>query len=91
MAILSDILAALDRWDEWKRVKSAPAQIEALTARVAALEALLSGKRPLEYCRHCGEPACRPIGYPFVKDRMVHEDMVCDACQKRTRVIRKPD
>lgn len=46
-------MALLDRWEMWKRIKTAPDEIEALKRRVAALEAKLGHKPGLE-CPFCG-------------------------------------
>lgn len=58
MAILSEILALLDKWPEWKRVKDAPGRIDDLEKRLAALEKQPTAK-PGEPCPGCGEPAMR--------------------------------
>lgn len=54
----SDILKALDRWEEWKKIQAAPAAIEELTRRVADLEKLI-GPAPGDRCPHCGKLAFR--------------------------------
>jgi hypothetical protein len=49
MSVLDDVLKALDRWSEWKKMREAPARIDALEARLSALE-----KAPPE---KAGDPA----------------------------------
>lgn len=58
MAILSEILALLDKWPEWKRVRQAPDRIDALEKRLAALEAT-TPEQAGEPCPACGKPAMR--------------------------------
>lgn len=58
MSFLTDVLAALDRWEEWKKMRAAPARIDELEKRLAALETSppeLAG----EHCKACGKPALR--------------------------------
>lgn len=53
------MLAALDRWAEWKRMREAPGRIDAAEQRLAELEALVNGKVPGKHCPACGAPAMR--------------------------------
>lgn len=53
MAVLADIIALLDQWPLWKRIKSTPDRIDALERQLAALEARLS-RAPGEACPKCG-------------------------------------
>jgi hypothetical protein len=59
LGLLTDILTALDKWDLWKEIKTAPERIAELEKRVANLEQLLGGKAPPDICRHCGERGAR--------------------------------
>lgn len=83
MAVLSDILALLDRWDEWKKIKAAPARIDALEQRLAALEAT-TPKQAGKSCPACGEPAVRRVSikpHPDFGDMgAVNEVWNCTAC-----------
>jgi predicted RNA-binding Zn-ribbon protein involved in translation (DUF1610 family) len=54
------MLAALDRWSEWKRMREAPGRIDELEKRLAALETSPK-KAPGRPCPACGEPAMRRI------------------------------
>lgn len=56
MGMIEDVLAALDRLPLWKRLRETPDRVERLEARVAALEAKLSGK-PGMLCPVCNAPA----------------------------------
>ena len=58
MSILSDILAALDRWAEWKSIRESPAKIEALEKRIVELETRLQ-RAPGKACPSCGDLAFR--------------------------------
>lgn len=54
MALLDNVLSALEKWPRWKRVSEAPERIDELERRVAVLEAALA-RCPGEGCPHCGE------------------------------------
>lgn len=83
MAILSEILALLDKWPEWKRVREAPARLDALEKRMALLEqkAPVTAGRP---CPACGQPAMRRTGVkpdPMFGDMGVKlETWTCASC-----------
>ena len=49
---LKDLIALLDRWDEWKRIKSAADQVPELATRIEALEDRLAGKGGTQ-CPQC--------------------------------------
>jgi len=59
MGLLADILSALDRWDEWKAMRAAPARIDALEKRLAALEEPTK-RGPGKLCEKCGAYAMIP-------------------------------
>lgn len=58
MSLLQDMLSALDRWGEWKRMREAPGRLDELEKRLAALETTPK-KAPGRPCKQCGEPASR--------------------------------
>jgi hypothetical protein len=58
MSWVSDLAAFADRWKLWARLKQAPDQIEALTARIVALEAALEDC-PGQCCPFCGKRSFR--------------------------------
>lgn len=82
--MLQDVLAAFDRWGEWKRMREAPARIDELERRLAAIE----GKprpAPGKECKACGEPAARRTGVepapaPFGMLGAKNETWTCSAC-----------
>lgn len=58
MALLEELNALLDRMPLWKRLSSLPQKTDELEARIAALEAQLSGKTgPL--CPICDAPGLK--------------------------------
>jgi len=59
MGVLEDMLKALDRISGWKRLQQVPSEVDELSARVAALEEKLGGKRPADVCRYRGERGAR--------------------------------
>jgi ssDNA-binding Zn-finger/Zn-ribbon topoisomerase 1 len=56
MGLLEDIITALERIPIWKRLTGLPAELDALKARVAELEAKLS-QSPGELCPKCRQHA----------------------------------
>lgn len=52
MALLDNILTALDHWTEWKKIKEAPDKLVALELRLADLESRLV-RRPFDECPKC--------------------------------------
>lgn len=63
MSLLDDVLRALDRWEEWRRMRAAPDQIEELRQRIAALEEKLGDRRPDDHCPKCGRRSFGVIRY----------------------------
>ncbi len=57
MSTLSDIIALLDRWPKWKELAALPERVQALEARLQALEGK-TGARPLgpTDCPKCRTP-----------------------------------
>ena len=49
---LTDLVALLDRWGEWKRIKSAADRVPELANRIEALEDRLAGKGGTQ-CPQC--------------------------------------
>lgn len=61
MSLLDDILKALDRWEEWRRLRAAPARLDAVERRLAALEAGLARRPAPETCPFCRTGALRLV------------------------------
>ncbi|HEM7803785.1 coiled-coil domain-containing protein [Burkholderia cenocepacia] len=59
MGLLEDIMKTLERVPGWKRISAAPAEIDALKARVAALEAKLAPGG--QVCPICNNPALKVV------------------------------
>lgn len=85
MGMIEDVLKALERIPFWKRVRETPERLDALEARVAALEALLTSNATGEACPMCGQRAMRvessepdPVFGEFGAKRDL---MRCAACQ----------
>lgn len=82
MGLLEDIMKTLERVPGWKRISGAPAEIDALKARVAALEAKLSPGG--QVCPLCSEPTMKVIssvpdpdfGFAGVKQ----DSLRCSSC-----------
>jgi len=93
MSLLTDMLAAFDRWEEWKKMRAAPGRIDALEARLDALEKAPPEKAG-EPCPACGKPALRRTKQTE-KKLGVHvtgfnEEWTCGACgeiDRRSTVI----
>ena len=62
MSLLSDILNALDRWDEWRAMRAAPGRVDSLEKRVQALEDQLGDSSGGNICSHCGSRNIRTAG-----------------------------
>lgn len=56
MGVLEDVIKALERVPGWKRIAGTPAEVDALRARVEALEAKLAPATG-EVCPRCRKPA----------------------------------
>lgn len=91
MGILEDILKALDRIPNWKRIQELPSEVGQLTSRIAALEEKLGGKWPADVCKFCGERALRLKNSLGPNERgNMHEDWKCSACDQYETRIKKP-
>ena len=86
MAVLSEVVEILKRWDVWKRVEEGPARIDELERRVAELELRLQ-RAPGEACPKCGaltyrvdssEPHYTSLGHINTGGRIHH--MKCQDC-----------
>jgi hypothetical protein len=94
MGILEDILKALDRIPNWKRIQTAPQAIDALEQRIKALEAKL--KPPTgEQCPSCGAMAYKltrstPSPEPWGSMGARQDHYQCSACQYQDTVERNP-
>lgn len=88
---LKDLLAVLDRWDVWKKMTAAPARVDELEKRIAALEAQLAAL-PGQRCEYCGASTLRlkseepdPIFGDVGTMRQIWE---CSSCGKTTTKLR---
>ena len=91
MGLLEDIMKALDRIPNWKRVQELPTEVDALKQRVAGLEQKLSGKWPADVCKFCGERAVRMSGTrgPNSHTHISEQIWTCEKCgRKETRIIK---
>jgi hypothetical protein len=83
MFSLKDVLAVLDLWPVWKKIKSGPEQLEALEKRVTELEKRLS-RCPGEACPSCGELSYRTVSsepHPVMADvGAMERKMKCEKC-----------
>jgi hypothetical protein len=61
MGVIDDVLKALDRIPNWKRIQAAPLQIEALEQRIKALEAKLSPTAGSQ----C--PSCKAMSFKLMR------------------------
>ena len=59
MGVMDDMLKALDRWDEWRILRTLPTRVAELEAMVQDLNQKLNGKWPADVCRLCGERGLR--------------------------------
>ncbi|MHB9833854.1 hypothetical protein Q8F57_003345 [Paraburkholderia terrae] len=83
MALLEDIIKALERIPGWKRIAAAPDEIEALKKRVAELESQLSqgGGEICPICRKAAFEIVKSIPHPeFAFAGTKLDTMKCSAC-----------
>lgn len=80
MGMLEDVMRALERIPGWKRIAEAPAQVEALERRVAALEARLAPAKG-DQC-----PRCRAMAFQLIET--VPADPPWDKMGVRVDVLR---
>jgi hypothetical protein len=79
------MLAALDRWGEWKRMREAPARMDEIERRLSALESAPK-KMPGRPCPACGAPGLRRKSsdphpeMPLASLGVRIEKWVCDEC-----------
>lgn len=91
MGILEDMMKVLDRVPGWKRLQEVPAEVDALKAKVAALEEKLGGKWPADVCKYCGARAVRlavTLG-PDAKG-LLQQSWDCSECKQRELRLIKP-
>jgi hypothetical protein len=85
LAILSEVLALLDKWGPWKRITEAPGRLDDLEKRLAALERT-APRQAGKSCPACGEPAVRRTSSIPHPDRLLsmagitQETWECSAC-----------
>lgn len=91
MGMIDDIMKALDRWEEWRLMRSLPVEFARLERRVAELEEKLGGKWPADVCRFCGERGMRltRVFGPDMKGNM-RESWNCEKCRGHDERVRKP-
>lgn len=89
MSLLDDIMKALDKIDDWRKVRQLPARTDELEARIAVLEKLLDGKRPGDACKACGATSLRLSDTRGPNDKgNVTQHWVCKECNEHeTRVV----
>ncbi len=87
MFSLKDLIALLDRWDEWTRIKKAADQVPKLESRLAALENKLAGKGGKQ-CPQCGSLDVK-LSFTRLtpKGNQVIETWECPDCQAEFRNI----
>ena len=84
MAVLSEILAALNAWPKWKALSELPEKVAALEARLVALEGAPKAA-PGQPCPSCGARAFRVTGSrksdgPFGELGAMSRNYKCSAC-----------
>jgi ribosomal protein L37AE/L43A len=83
MALLEELNALLDRMPLWKRLSALPQKTDELEARIAALEAQLSGKAG-PTCPVCNAPGFKRAGSkpdPAMGGLgFIQDSYVCEAC-----------
>lgn len=80
---LKDLMALLDRWEVWQRVRETPERLDALEPRIAALEEMLGGKWPPDVCKACGERAVRLAqSMAPIQGGVVRQEWHCSACTR---------
>jgi hypothetical protein len=80
MGLLEDMLSALDRIPGWKRLQQVPSEVDELKTKIAALEQLISGKAPPDYCRYCGARAAR-LRHSHLEKNVSVERWDCGECK----------
>ena len=91
MTLMDDILKVLDRWDEWRILRTLPPRVAELEATVQDLNQKLNGKWPADVCRMCGERGLRltnTLG-PNYQGNM-REHWLCEKCGGHDNRVIKP-
>ena len=93
MFAIKDLLALLEEWPKWKRIRDTPDNLDTLAQRVSELETRLA-RCPGEGCPRCGELAFRvqrsePDAMLGVVGGMAHY-MKCEKCAFEDKRIAKP-
>lgn len=94
MGILEDVMRALERIPAWKRVQAMPAEVDALRARIEALERRLQPASG-DMC-----PRCRALTFklmrtipepsPFGALGALQDELECSSCGYKTVRNRNP-
>lgn len=84
MTLVDDALKILDRIPIWKRLQNVPDELDALAARVAAIEEKLGDKWPPDVSHYCGERAARltEAGRHATVEGIKLERWTCSSCGK---------
>lgn len=65
MSTLNSLLDLLNKWPAWKRITSAPDEIDALRKRIELLEASMHSRAPSR--DEC--PSCHALGWRLIGNR----------------------
>lgn len=82
MSAINELLAVLDRWDAWKRIKEAPSRIDDLEKRLLILEEKLGNNRTENLCAACGKYEMRPYGEEKKLQGRLADVWRCNSCER---------
>ena len=91
MGMLDDIMKTLDRWEEWRIIRSLPNRFAEMEAKIREMEQKLGDKWPPDICRHCGERGLR-LSNTFGPDKNgnMRESWNCEKCKAHEERSIKP-
>ena len=87
---LKDLLAVLERWDTWKRMRETPDRLDAMERRVAVIEEKLDGPWPPDICKVCGERALRLMRSVAKTTGNTVQYWGCERCRETEQRAIKP-